>query len=66
MVYMYIPFPTKEDILKPVPKLLSTSLFSLPENKGVQYRPQVFLDINTDTDDTHNPANLPEIFETCY
>lgn len=62
--HIQIPFPTKEDILKPVPKLLSTSLFSLPENKGVQYRPQVFLDINTD--DTHNPANLPEIFETCY
>lgn len=31
--HICIPFPTKEDILKPVPKLLSTSLFSLPENR---------------------------------
>jgi hypothetical protein len=39
--------------------VLGTSLFSLPENNDVQYRPQVFTYINTDsTDIPEKPSNL--------
>lgn len=39
--------------------VLGTSLFSLPENNDVQYRPQVFTHINTDsTDIPEKPSNL--------
>lgn len=57
-------WPSRKEILKPVPMLVGTSLPSLPEASDAQCSSQFYVYINTETSFTNNPEdNLSNVLD---